>query len=58
MDDGNIAAALKHVQDGVADALGIDDGKLRWSYESIGGNKQPAVVVTIYWETDHAAADR
>lgn len=32
MDDDNLAGALKHVRDGVADALGIDDGdpRLTW----------------------------
>jgi hypothetical protein len=37
MDAGNIAAAFKAVQDGVADALGVDDGDdsyYQWVYTS------------------------
>ncbi len=29
LDDDNLAGALKHIRDGVADALGIDDGDRR-----------------------------
>lgn len=29
LDDDNLAGALKHVRDGVADALGLDDGDRR-----------------------------
>lgn len=34
LDDDNLQAALKHVRDGVADALGLhdDDPRLHWSY--------------------------
>lgn len=33
LDTGNVAAALKHVQDGVCDALGVNDGDERISWE-------------------------
>jgi len=36
MDQGNIAIAFKHVQDGIADALGVDDGDddyYQWVYQ-------------------------
>jgi hypothetical protein len=34
LDDDNICGALKNVRDGVADALGIDDGdsRVEWAY--------------------------
>ena len=34
LDDDNLASSAKHVRDGIADALGIDDGdeRLRWRY--------------------------
>jgi crossover junction endodeoxyribonuclease RusA len=35
LDDDNLQGALKHVRDGVADALGVDDADKRvlWKYE-------------------------
>ena len=35
LDPDNLAGSAKHVQDGVADALGIDDGdaRIRWEYQ-------------------------
>ena len=34
LDDDNLASSAKHIRDGVADALGIDDGdpRLHWKY--------------------------
>ena len=35
LDDDNLAAAFKRIRDGVADALGVDDGdrrRIRWEY--------------------------
>ena len=34
MDDDNLARSMKAIRDGIADALGIDDGgpRLRWDY--------------------------
>jgi len=40
LDDDNLAASAKHIRDGVADALGIDDGdqaSARWSYRQSRG---------------------
>ena len=41
LDDDNLQGAFKHVRDGVADALGIDDGSLRyrWVYVQEKGPK-------------------
>lgn len=33
LDDDNLATAFKHVRDGVADALGLDDGSPRYMWE-------------------------
>jgi hypothetical protein len=37
LDDDNLAASIKHVRDGIADALGIDDGGpfVQWRYAQI-----------------------
>jgi len=39
LDDDNCAGAQKHIRDGIADALGIDDGdpRLTWEYEQEKG---------------------
>lgn len=50
LDSDNLAAALKHVRDGVADALGLDDGdeRLRWLYAQRNGRPgEYAVLVEI-----------
>ena len=50
LDSGNLEAAFKAVQDGIADALGIDDGddRLTWVYQQArGAPKEHAVRVTI-----------
>jgi len=50
LDSDNLAAALKHVRDGVADALGLDDGdeRLRWLYAQRNGRPgEFAVLVEI-----------
>ncbi|HPD18011.1 MAG TPA: endodeoxyribonuclease RusA [Planctomycetota bacterium] len=50
LDSDNLAAALKHVRDGVADALGMDDGdaRLRWLYAQRNGRPgEYAVLVEI-----------
>lgn len=48
LDDDNLQAAFKHVRDGVADALGIDDGdkRLTWVYSQRTG-KEYAVEIEI-----------
>ena len=38
MDADNLAGSFKHVQDAVAKWLGIDDGKLQWSYAQERGH--------------------
>lgn len=37
LDSDNLAAAFKPIRDGIADALGVDDGsdRVAWSYEQI-----------------------
>lgn len=49
LDEGNVAASLKYVQDGVADGLEINDGDraIRWTYEQRIGPY--AVEVDITW---------
>ena len=50
LDSDNLAAALKHVRDGVADALGMDDGdpRLVWLYGQRRGKPgEYAVLVEI-----------
>ena len=39
LDDDNLAGSAKHVRDGIADALGIDDrdSRVRWRYEQAKG---------------------
>lgn len=46
LDDDNLAAACKHVRDGIADALGVDDGGrfVRWVYAQ---RKGPAKVYAL-----------
>ena len=50
LDDGNLGISMKAVQDGVADALRIDDGSVavRWLYnQRRGAMKEYAVLVEI-----------
>ena len=50
LDSDNLAAALKAVRDGVADALGMDDGdpRLIWRYDQGRGRpKEYAIVVEV-----------
>lgn len=44
--DDNLNISLKHVRDGVCDALGFDDGKkaIRWEYEQTLSNVRAATV--------------
>lgn len=52
MDDGNLGAAFKHVQDAIAKSIGIDDGdpRLRWEYYQITGSDEHAVKVEFICE--------
>lgn len=59
LDDDNLASSQKHVRDGVADALGIDDRdpRVTWRYAQRRGAKgQYAVEVTIKPTAPSAAA--
>jgi len=55
LDDDNIRPALKHVRDGVADALGHDDSKkapITWEYAQIVRATDNAVRIEIRWGKD------
>lgn len=43
LDGDNLQSSLKATRDGVADALGVDDGDVRiaWQYEQADGRKVP-----------------
>lgn len=50
LDDDNLARSFKAIRDGVADALGIDDGSalLTWKYDQMRGRpKEYAVKIQI-----------
>jgi hypothetical protein len=49
LDSGNLESAFKAVQDGVADALGIDDGdpRLAWRYQQATTPSPVRVAVVI-----------
>lgn len=50
LDPDNLANSFKHVQDGIADALGIDDGdvRIKWFYAQVKGSpREYAVMVEI-----------
>ena len=47
MDDDNLRSACKGVRDGIAKAIGVDDGSktLKWQYEQVHG--KPALIVKM-----------
>jgi hypothetical protein len=47
LDSDNLASAIKSVRDGIAKAIGVDDGSptLEWRYEQLHG--RPALVVVM-----------
>jgi hypothetical protein len=50
LDDDNLASAMKHVRDGVADALGVDDRdpRVRWRCaQAFGGTTERAVRIDL-----------
>ncbi len=50
LDDDNLRSALKHVRDGIADRLGIDDrdSRVTWGYgQEKGRPKQRGVIVKV-----------
>ena len=52
LDDDNLVRAFKAIRDGVADALGIDDGskRARWFYrQRPGGTREYSALVRIEW---------
>ena len=54
LDTGNLAVAMKAVQDGICDALEINDGdrRIKWHYEQEKG-KEYAVRVTLNADKNH-----
>ena len=51
LDDDNLASAFKYVRDGVAKALGVDDGdksRVLWEYAQVAGSKDYSVRIEIY----------
>jgi hypothetical protein len=54
LDSDNLAGSLKAVRDGIADALGMNDGSplLEWRYfQTKGRPREYAVLVEITWPT-------
>lgn len=49
LDSDNLASAFKHVRDGIADYVGVDDGDERWTwnYAQRSGSKVCAVEVVL-----------
>jgi hypothetical protein len=59
LDDDNLRGALKACRDGVADAIGVDDGdeRVTWDYSQRRGKpKEYAVEVTVVHDADEAMA--
>lgn len=51
LDSDNLQGALKHVRDGIADWLGVDDGNeeaVTWTYAQETGHRVQAVRVEFY----------
>lgn len=49
LDDDNLVSALKAIRDGIQDWAGIDDRKLKCSYEQRrGGKNEYAVEITLH----------
>jgi hypothetical protein len=58
LDRGNLEAAMKHAQDGVADWVGIDDRHLAWAYgQERGGAREYAVRVELEFLPGTAPAE-
>lgn len=59
LDDDNLSSAFKHVRDGVADALGVDDRdrRVRWLYaQTKGAVRERAVHLEVRTGTEPKAA--
>lgn len=55
LDDDNLRSALKHIRDGVTDALGLSndrDSRLRWEYEQTKGKPKQYVVSVQIWRVE------
>lgn len=58
MDDDNLASAMKHVRDGIADSVQVDDGsnRIKWRYDQLpdGSHKSSVFVYVreIEWERE------
>lgn len=52
MDDDNLAAAMKAVRDGIADALGVDDGdpRIMWVPRQLTARSRRGVKVEIHYD--------
>ena len=52
LDDDNLAAAMKHVRDGVADWLGVDDGDpgITWVVKQRKAPKHPGTMIVVAGE--------
>ena len=51
LDTDNLAGSFKHVQDGIAKEMGVDDGdgRIKWEYEQVAvGKKVYSVRVEVY----------
>ncbi len=61
MDDDNLASAMKHVRDGIADSVQVDDGsdRIKWKYDQLpdGSHKSSVFVYVreIEWEREETA---
>ena len=52
LDDDNVVASMKHVRDGVADWLGVDDGDARitWVVKQRKAPKHPGTMILVAGE--------
>ena len=60
LDTDNLASAMKAVRDGVADALGVDDGssRLAWRYAQERGKPRQYAVNVVIHAVSAARADQ
>lgn len=56
LDDDNLAAALKHIRDGIADWIGINDGsdRLLWQCADVSAGRAVYGVLIEVWERTEA----
>jgi crossover junction endodeoxyribonuclease RusA len=60
LDSDNLQSACKHVRDGIADALGIDDGdaRLTWHYGQASHGPEYAVSIEVAYRGTPAISKR